>query len=275
MDESSMLELTRHVNGDHHSNIDGMAITHMGKLMLLYVEGVAARTAALSLPSLPLPPAHPAFYERRVDYTSDDLPGTSGADGGRKPKEESPLLSDLLNAFSSTRRSTSRDDETDSPVKRLRLERAMRETDSLPARTCPYCGRVFENHLEVESHAAREHPAERTEVYGCSECSLACVSVRTLITHWEKHRDCPRGHLIVRTPLEVIESRGEQEKKPIFACGSCEKKFVSRIGVKYHVKNVCKGAELIKLPPREAGAYLNDWNEIDPRSVRSNESDII
>ncbi|GMR54019.1 hypothetical protein PMAYCL1PPCAC_24214, partial [Pristionchus mayeri] len=231
------------------------------------------------------PPSHPAFYERNesfagLDFTSDDLPGTSGAEGTRKPKEESPLLSDLLNAFaphptSSSRRSMSGDrEEPDSPVKRLRMERAMRETDSLAARTCPYCGRVFENHLDVENHTAREHPSERTEVYGCSECSLACVSVRTLITHWEKHRDCPRGHLIVRTPHEVIESKGEQEKKPIFACGSCEKKFISRIGVKYHVKNVCKGAELIKLPSRELGGGGYDWNEVDPRSVRSNESDL-
>lgn len=42
---------------------------------------------------------------------------------------------------------------------------------------------------------------------------------------------------------------------------------------------VCKGAELIKLPSREhtggsAGGYGSEWTDIDPRSVRSNESDL-
>ncbi|GMT30696.1 hypothetical protein PFISCL1PPCAC_21993, partial [Pristionchus fissidentatus] len=293
VDDSLVRSLASHVNGDHHSNIDGMAVNHMAKLFLHFLEGVSSRSAVLSLPSVaalrPLPPLFFSMDEGKNEngeMSLDELPGTSGGEGGRRPKVESPSEMDLLLGLgmgsdslpftlpSTSRRSPSREEESEpSAVKRIRLERAMRETDSMSARTCPYCGRVFTSYLEVESHATAAHPSERSEVYGCSDCGLSCVSVKTLLTHWDKHRDCPRGRLVVRTPNEAAEIRGDQEKKPIFACGSCEKKFVSRIGVKYHVKNVCKGAEIIKLPPREPGGYGNEWNEIDPGSVRSNESD--
>ncbi|GMT36828.1 hypothetical protein PFISCL1PPCAC_28125 [Pristionchus fissidentatus] len=122
---------------------------------------------------------------------------------------------------------------------------------SLASRTCPYCEVVLSSCHMVEHHSRKEHMDERTEVYGCSQCGRWCVTVMALIKHWDKHADCPNGHLVVRKPCEgsVPKNRGKNKKPSqiLFACGNCGKGFLSRLGVKYHVLHVCKNGPILDI----------------------------
>ncbi|GMR60438.1 hypothetical protein PMAYCL1PPCAC_30633, partial [Pristionchus mayeri] len=77
---------------------------------------------------------------------------------------------------------------------------------SLEARTCPYCDEQFASCHMVEHHTRRMHMAQRTEVYGCSECGRWCCTVMALIKHWDKHA-CPSGRLVIRKPNDTAVPR--------------------------------------------------------------------
>ncbi|GMT06386.1 hypothetical protein PENTCL1PPCAC_28560, partial [Pristionchus entomophagus] len=312
VDEELLNELKVIVDANKQSRIDDVAITHLAKSFLLFVDGLVARNSTVLVPSIGShheetsasnededqttndneePPADQTAEEidnqeeqhehgleqanqKVVSDEDEDVPAPmdlkigsvpAGAIPAQQPRNfwtlidgqylcnNCPRCFDTQRGMLGHAKTCFKVNELH-PAAHTRLPRSARKFDyaargirTKAASTCPYCDVEMSSVHMVEHHSRKEHMDQRTEVYGCDECGRWCCTVMALIKHWDNHGDCPNGRLIVRKPGEASapKNRNKDEKKILFACGSCGKGFFSRLGVKYHVVNVCTQAPIL------------------------------